>query len=138
MVASSQPLGSTSQKSGPAEGARLRLLSGLFLGGLLGLAAAAWLSEYAHLSAGRVPPGVDARAGAPLSAVSSMSGQGDGDRTSALGALATAVRLDVMAVVDRAFLRSLHEAGFAVVPAYGVPVSVVSDSVPCPTAMSFP
>ena len=136
MVASSQPLGSRTQKSEAAEGARLRFLGGVFLGAFLGLAAAAWLG-HAHLLAGRMPLGVEARAAAPLRGVSSMSGQGAGDRTGVLGALATEARLDVMASVDRAILRTLHDAGSAGVPAYRIPEALASGSSASSTGMSF-
>jgi hypothetical protein len=133
MVASSQQLEPGRQKSAGAQGGRLQFFGGVFLGAFLGLASAVWLSQYAHFSTGPMLPRVGVLADAPLIGVSPVSDEG-ADTLAARGA---AVGLDLMADADRSFLRRLYDAGFAVVPAYGIPEAWGPSSSASATGMSY-
>lgn len=133
MVASTHQLDSVSPKSGGARGGGLQFLTGIFLGAFLGLATAVWLSQHALFATGSMLQSVGARADAVVIGASQVSDEG-ADTLAARGA---AVGLELMADADRSFLRRLYDAGFAVVPAYGIPESWATGSSASSTGMSY-
>lgn len=133
MVASTHQLDSGTQKSEGARGGGLQFLTGIFLGAFLGLATAVWLSQHTLFATGPMLPSVGARADAAVVGASQVIDEG-ADTVSAGG---SAVGLGPMADSDRSFLRRLYDAGFAVVPAYGIPEAWAPASSASSTGMSF-